>query len=115
MTALAPKSLQAARQAKDETERNGAGQFAKALGYGDLPIRKGDPGWRPEGPQQYDRVRALAETIRRRYSAHGGMVAAVGIVGSDTYDKLVLLQALRPMLPEAIFFTTDLDANLLSV
>jgi len=33
--------------------------------------------------------------------------------GSDVYDKLLILQALRPELPEALFFTTDLDELLL--
>src|SRR5205814_3773219 len=30
--------------------------------------------------------------------------------GSDIYDKLLVLQAVHPQLPAAIFFTTDLDA-----
>ncbi len=37
-------------------------------------------------------------------------VVAVGVLGSDVYDKLIVLQALRPELPQAVFFTTDLDA-----
>jgi hypothetical protein len=37
-------------------------------------------------------------------------VVAVGILGSDIYDKMLVLQAVRPELPSAIFFTTDLDA-----
>ena len=40
-------------------------------------------------------------------------VKAIGILGSDVYDKLLILRALRPRFPEAIFFTTDLDARLL--
>ncbi len=34
------------------------------------------------------------------------------MLGSDVYDKLLILQALRPSFPQAIFFTTDLDARL---
>jgi hypothetical protein len=40
-------------------------------------------------------------------------IRAVGVLGSDLYDKLLVLQALRPLLPDARFFTTDLDALLL--
>lgn len=35
---------------------------------------------------------------------------AVGIFGNDIHDKLLILQALRPALPGAVFFTSDLDA-----
>ena len=38
---------------------------------------------------------------------------AIGILGSDVYDKLMVLQALRATYPRAIFFTTDMDARLL--
>ncbi len=40
----------------------------------------------------------------------GGRIA-IGIVGSDEYDKLLVLQALRPAFPDVLFFTTDLDAR----
>lgn len=40
-------------------------------------------------------------------------VKAIGILGSDVYDKLLILRALRPHFPEVIFFTTDLDSRLL--
>ncbi len=39
-------------------------------------------------------------------------IKAIGIVGSDVYDKLLVLQALRGAFPRYIFFTTDLDARL---
>ena len=39
-------------------------------------------------------------------------VAAVGVLGSDRYDKLLILQALRTLLPNALFFTTDLEAQM---
>ena len=38
-------------------------------------------------------------------------IRAVGVLGSDFYDKLVVIQALRKKYPEAVFFTTDLDAR----
>ena len=34
-------------------------------------------------------------------------------MGSDVYDKLLILQALRPHFPDVIFFTTDLDGRFL--
>lgn len=37
---------------------------------------------------------------------------AIGILGSDVYDKLLLLQSLRNQFPDVIFFTTELDARL---
>jgi len=37
---------------------------------------------------------------------------AIGLLGSDVYDKLELLKALRPMFPEAVFFTNYIDARL---
>jgi hypothetical protein len=41
----------------------------------------------------------------------GHRIKAIGIVGSDIYDKLLVLQALRSAFPRTIFFTTDLDAR----
>jgi hypothetical protein len=74
----------------------------------------------PEGNAQIDYLRRLAERMRQRESelkrpAWGPRprYAAIGVVGMDYYDKLLALQALRPMFPEAVFFTTDLDAAML--
>jgi hypothetical protein len=39
-------------------------------------------------------------------------IKAIGLIGSDVYDKLLVLQALRSAFPRYIFFTTDLDARL---
>jgi hypothetical protein len=82
---------------------------------------------RPEGDSQVDYLRRLAELMRQRERSlerhaqegwkwwfHGRMrFGAIGIVGNDYYDKLLVLQALRPMFPEAVFFTTDLYAAML--
>ena len=46
-------------------------------------------------------------------SSHENGVKAIGIVGSDVYDKLLILQALRSRFKDKIFFTTDLDARYL--
>ncbi len=67
---------------------------------------------RPEGPSQLDYARRLAENLKRK-EKDGGRFNAIGILGSDVYDKLLLLQALCPLFRHTIFFTTDLDARLL--
>jgi hypothetical protein len=69
-----------------------------------------------EGQGQFDYLRRLAEQMRERdreLRRHGrGRIAAIGVLGSDVYDKLLILQALKPEFPDALFFTTDLDALL---
>ena len=67
-----------------------------------------------EGRSQFDYLRRLADEIDRldrdeKFFAKNG-VKAIGIVGSDVYDKLLILQALRSRFKDKIFFTTDLDA-----
>ncbi|HRP27442.1 MAG TPA: hypothetical protein PLG77_03310 [Burkholderiaceae bacterium] len=73
---------------------------------------------RPEGQSQFDYLRRLASRIkeedaelRHRYGRAYG-IRAVGVLGNDVYDKLLVLQALQTAMPHAIFFTTDLDARL---
>ncbi|MBI3807506.1 MAG: hypothetical protein HY281_08360, partial [Nitrospirae bacterium] len=62
---------------------------------------------RPEGTSQLDYVRALATRIQDE----GEGAKAIGILGSDPYDALLIMKALRPAFPYAIFFTVDLDAR----
>lgn len=60
--------------------------------------------------------RAQADYIIRVAQAHAGVpVRAIGVLGGDVYDKLILLQALRRTWPEAVYFTTDLDARYLAI
>jgi len=72
---------------------------------------------RPVGTGQFDYLRRLAAEIKEKdrvsklSTGHG--VKAVVLLGSDVYDKLLILRALRPELPSALFATTDLDAQLL--
>jgi hypothetical protein len=73
---------------------------------------------RPVGESQFDYIRRLAARIegdanKLREEGDGEELKAIGILGSDVYDKLLILQALRKTFPRAIFFTTDLDARLL--
>ncbi|TMJ94922.1 MAG: hypothetical protein E6G77_21775 [Alphaproteobacteria bacterium] len=75
------------------------------------------PQERAEGQGQFDYLRRLGDRIQQldsdlRQKGSKG-VEAVGILGSDLYDKLLVLQALRPLVPNALFFTTDLDALVL--
>jgi hypothetical protein len=62
---------------------------------------------RPEGTSQLDYVRALA----MRIEDEGEGAKAIGILGTDPYDAVLILKALRPVFPHAVFFTVDLDAR----
>ncbi|HJT19235.1 MAG TPA: hypothetical protein VJ746_02115 [Nitrospira sp.] len=66
---------------------------------------------RPDGPSQYDYLRRLSAQLRTGETKERPY-RAIGILGSDPHDKLLILQALRSEFPDAIFFTTDLDARL---
>lgn len=70
---------------------------------------------RPAGPGQYDYLHRLAGTLNAMNQVmrkDGGRISAVGVIGTDVYDKLLVLQALEPRLPGALFFSTDLSADL---
>ncbi len=81
------------------------------------PSADAKPQERAEGQGQFDYLRRLGDRIQqldselRQINSKG--VEAVGILGSDLYDKLLVLQALRSLVPNALFFTTDLDALVL--
>ena len=62
---------------------------------------------RPEGTSQIDYVRALVDRIHDE----GEGARAIGIFGTDPYDSLLIIKALRPAFPHAIFFTVGLDAR----
>ncbi|MHB8069389.1 MAG: hypothetical protein ACYDIC_15975 [Desulfobaccales bacterium] len=71
----------------------------------------------PVGKSQYDYLRRLAEEIYRldqqlEREDHGS-IKAIGVLGSDFYDKYLVLQALGQRFPNVVFFTTDLDARFL--
>lgn len=68
----------------------------------------------PENRDQRDYVRRLVDRLQDEAQANPKkLVRAVGIIGVDVHDKLILAQALRPAFPERMLFTTDLDARLL--
>lgn len=66
----------------------------------------------PVGRSQIDYVRRLANLLIERHADRGPGVKAIGIIGTDVYDKLLLIKALRSQFPHAVFFTTDMDARL---
>lgn len=86
---------------------------------------------RPVGTSQFDYAQRLADRIERDMTEQANLgkylravgqaggeeegrkpVAAIGILGSDAYDALLMLQAMRERFPGAVFFTTDLDSRL---
>jgi len=78
--------------------------------------RKRSPNARPDGHDQTDSLLRLADTMatedrERRNNGEMGF-RAIGVLGSDVYDKLLILRALRPRFPDAVFFTNNLDAQL---
>jgi hypothetical protein len=74
---------------------------------------------RSEGENQLDYIERAALSLQHlrddlesgRYPGGKGRLAAIGLMGSDFYDKLLILEALRPRFPDVVFFTTDLDGR----
>lgn len=70
-----------------------------------------------EGEAQFDYLGRLGDQLasleRDLHRMDHGHIKAIGIVGSDVYDVLLILQALRSRFPDTIFFTTDLDARII--
>jgi len=53
----------------------------------------------------------MKEKDARWQRKHGSGIRAIGLLGSDIYDKLMILRALRPQFPDAVFFTNNYDAH----
>ncbi|HXQ81350.1 MAG TPA: hypothetical protein VN775_08565 [Opitutaceae bacterium] len=83
---------------------------------------------RAEGEHQVDYIARLGMVLANRLderdnpgnSAVGRQsksasprLRAIGLLGSNVYDELLLLQILRPRFPDAVFFTDKLDARFL--
>lgn len=68
------------------------------------------------GQGQFDYLRRLAASLKDEDDAlkqdDKGGIRAIGVLGNDVFDKLLVLRALKPLFPEAVFFTTDYDAAL---
>lgn len=72
----------------------------------------------PIGHAQFDYLHRLSHQIKdinkvSQRESHKNRIRAVGIFGSDFYDKLIILEALWRENPNLIYFTTDLDAQML--
>ena len=76
--------------------------------------RSYSPGEIPDGPNQADALRRMAEDLRKldlKLAQRGGRgIEAIGLMGGDVFDKLWLMRALKPHFPKALFFTDNLDA-----
>lgn len=70
-----------------------------------------------DGNSQLDYLRRLADHIAYQdetYRQNGESgIGAIGVLGTDAYDKLLVLQALKSRMPNKVFFSTDLDARML--
>ena len=53
----------------------------------------------------------MKEDNARWQREDGSGIRAIGLLGSDIYDKLMILRALRPQFPDAVFFTNNYDAH----
>lgn len=85
-----------------------------------LALATGDEGGFQEpamGANQYDYLRRMTESIAALDWAlqrdNQGSIKAFGILGNDSFDKLLIMQALKERFPGHLYFTTDLDAGLL--
>lgn len=104
-------ALRAESLAKSEPKAS-ASDARGPLALGPVEVR------RPVGRSQFDYLRRLAVLVREqdrklRLEDGSGGIRAVAVLGSDVYDKLLILRALRPQLPGTLWLTTDLDAQML--
>lgn len=72
----------------------------------------------PIGPSQFDYFHRLAKQINDVHKEinlekRDSGIRAIGIFGSDFYDKLLILEALRAEMLNIMVFTTGLDAQML--
>lgn len=67
------------------------------------------PAEQTEGLNQADDIVRLAEELKSDDKT--SKIKAIGLLGSDVYDKLEILKALRPYFPDAVVFTNHLDAR----
>ncbi|GJL76832.1 hypothetical protein [Nitrosomonas sp.] len=109
------KGLDAYQQVIDKREQNEEYQAAKKW---EARLSVTDLHNPPVGPAQFDYLQRIAREIRQTHDVidlekRVAGVKAVGIFGSDFYDKLLILKALRTEMPNLLVFTTDLDAQML--
>jgi hypothetical protein len=69
---------------------------------------------RAEGQGQLDYLRRLTDEVANLKNPDGSSarVSAIGVLGSDLHDKMLILEALRPVFRTTLFFTTDMDSRM---
>ncbi len=100
---------------EDQPKRSAEGEKSGGGEAGD-GSKKSAPEERTEGEDQSDYLRRLsvsllAQNEELKRDGRGGF-KAIGVLGSDMYDKLMVLRALRKAFPGVLFFTTNLDARM---
>ncbi|MGE8149685.1 hypothetical protein ACQKP5_00340 [Pseudomonas vancouverensis] len=104
---LPEESANADKTATPDASKNAAGAVQLDLS----PLEKSD------GNSQLDYLRRLADHIANvdaTYRRNGDSgIGAIGVLGVDAYDKLLVLQALKSRMPYKLYFSTDLDARML--
>jgi len=89
-------------------DRNGSNQKNNPPKDFDKLIAKFE---QPQGRDQYDYIQRLPKKVKSMVG-DSNKIRAIGVMGVDVYDKLLILHALHDEFPNAIYFTTDLDARL---
>lgn len=84
----------------------------RSTGSSGKDVEDATPAHVAEGPSQFDALRRLPMRIREMENKDRIRYRAIGLFGSDVHDKIMMLSALKPHFPNAVFFTTDLDARL---
>ncbi|HEY8098702.1 MAG TPA: hypothetical protein VIE65_21760, partial [Methylobacter sp.] len=112
--ALPPRNSPAANQNLGSTCKQG--EQAQDVSHVSGPATDSKAFERPFGLGQFDYLRRMAESLKTkdrelRRNGEAG-IAAIGILGDDVFDKLLVLRALHPEFRDAVFFTTDYDAAL---
>lgn len=90
-----------------------AGGDATKKGIGGTQTQVGANGtadsYPPRGIAQSDALRRMGFEMRYTDDELDDVIA-VGILGTDVFDKLLVIRALRPVMKDAFFFTNNLDA-----
>ena len=70
---------------------------------------------RATGENQADYLRRVAAHLQendRELRSEGRHIRAVLVLGSDLYDKFLVMRAIRSVMPDALFMTNNLDADM---
>lgn len=114
------RGLDGEKQIASGSKKSSSGQ----KDAGEAIRREGERIETASGDSQFDYVRRMAAQIEKldRKIRDGGdwslyhevhVIKAIGILGSDVYDKLLISEALHNKFPDAVFFTNGMDARFL--